>query len=408
MSEAAPVLPTRPSHQDEQLKQELGKALEADRALLIASQPFTAMLAMQLNLIPVVDSRLPTAGTDGKSIFVNARFMANRSAKDRQFILAHEVWHCALGHFRRRLGRDAALWNQACDYEVNHLLSQELCYRPADALWDERFHNMSAEDIFTFIKRHRKDPSDGQQVLDTHDLASALQAEPHGAVIDPDFTPQLATTPEATQSLEDCWQQRLIAAAQQRSRMPGELPQHLKRIIDQIRSPSLPWQHLLARFLQRQQGGDRQWLPPSRRHVHRGLYLPSRRNSLLELTVAVDNSGSCFQDIPHFMAELKGMLAAFDRVNLRILVFDTLIQSDQTLTEHDLQRLDKLEITGGGGTEFAPVFAACEYAPPHALIILTDGFASAPRKAPAYPVLWALTANGRRPVPWGEQLNIKP
>ncbi|MFC4976714.1 hypothetical protein ACFPTY_19975 [Halomonas beimenensis] len=37
----------------------------------------------------------------------------------------------------------------------------------------------------------------------------------------------------------------------------------------------------------------RQWLPPSRRHIHRGLYLPSRYGSHLELTVALDNSGSC-------------------------------------------------------------------------------------------------------------------
>ena len=140
------ISPTLPSEEDQIVKRNMRRALEEDRALMMTGQPFTAMLAMQLNLIPVVDSRLPTAGTDGKAIFFNAQFMAERSPADRRFILAHEVWHCALGHFRRQLGRDANLWNQACDYEVNQLLSVELGYCPRDALWDRRFQELSAEE----------------------------------------------------------------------------------------------------------------------------------------------------------------------------------------------------------------------------------------------------------------------
>ena len=69
MKAARAISPILPSEEDQILKRNMRKALEEDRALMMTGQPFTAMLAMQLNLIPVVDSRLPTAGTDGKAIF---------------------------------------------------------------------------------------------------------------------------------------------------------------------------------------------------------------------------------------------------------------------------------------------------------------------------------------------------
>jgi predicted metal-dependent peptidase len=155
-----------PSEEDQSLKRKMRRTLEEDRALMMTAQPFTAMLAMQLNLVPVVDSRLPTAGTDGKTIFFNALFMAGRTNADRRFILAHEVWHCAMGHFRRQLGRDAKLWNQACDYEVNHILSAELGHCPNDALWDRRFQELSAEETYARLLNGIEQAKKGQQVLD--------------------------------------------------------------------------------------------------------------------------------------------------------------------------------------------------------------------------------------------------
>jgi len=79
---------------------------------------------------------------------LNARIMAQRSEADRGFIVAHEVWHCALRHFLRQLGRDSSLWKQACGYEVNHLLSKGFSHRPSDGLWNRRFQGLSAEETY--------------------------------------------------------------------------------------------------------------------------------------------------------------------------------------------------------------------------------------------------------------------
>ncbi len=76
--------------------------LAQDRQKLLTKLPFTGSLVMRLDLVPVSDERLPTAATDGDRIFVDIDFYAQLTAEERLFVLAHEVWHCALLHFLRR------------------------------------------------------------------------------------------------------------------------------------------------------------------------------------------------------------------------------------------------------------------------------------------------------------------
>jgi len=411
-----------PSAEEQAMKRALRATLEDDRALLMAAQPFTAMLAMQLAFVPVADSRLPVAATDGRHVFFNVHACRARSAPDRRFILAHEVWHCVLGHFRRKIGREPRRWNIAVDYEVNHLLAAELGHCPADALYDEALIGLNAEEIYQRLSDDadsRADGSDrvwprhGQRVLDTHDLsghdgadADNDEADTGEFVIDPDYCPQPPLTQSEEQALREVWRQRLVATAQQRKRDHGTLPGHLRRIIETVRTPRVHWRQLLARFVLQRHGGNRQWLPPARRHVHRGLYLPSRRAAHLSLTLALDNSGSCHHDIPDFVAELSGLLSAFDTLELRLLVFDTSIREERTLTEQSLHELRRFELHGGGGTDFRPVFSRCDADPPDLLLLLTDGYGPAPTTRPTYPVIWTVTADGHCPVDWGETITL--
>lgn len=387
-----------PNATEQALKQRVQRQCEADRALLMAAQPFTARLLMQLAIVAVVDDRLPTAGTDGENLFVNARFMAGRSEEDRRFILAHEVWHCALGHHRRQLGREPGAWNRACDYEVNSLLREELGHCPTDALYHRRYLGQSAEQIYADLRQHPGRRERGR-VLDEHDI-TALKDVP-GQVIDPDFTPRPVTAEGAR-----AWQQRLVATAQQHQRRQGSLPGHLKTLVGRLRQPQVPWQQVLASFIHQTLGGSRQWLPPSRRHVHRGLYLPSQRSQTLSLAVAIDTSGSCQRALPHFLSELKGILGACDRVSLDIMEFDTRITRRRELHEGQLHELESWRCQGGGGSDICPVFTALEQQPPRVLVALTDGYISVPDHASDYPVIWCLAEGGRPPAGWGQILPL--
>ena len=60
-----------PSEEDEGEKVVALQDWTDDRMKLLAWRPFIGTLAMNLELIPVVDHRCQTASTDGKRIFFN-------------------------------------------------------------------------------------------------------------------------------------------------------------------------------------------------------------------------------------------------------------------------------------------------------------------------------------------------
>jgi predicted metal-dependent peptidase len=87
----------------------------------------------------VVDARIPTAATDGRSIFVNPHFFETLKPEEQQFVLGHEVWHAAMSHSRREGVRDHELWNVATDIEINRLLQEEFGKdSPASGLYGEK------------------------------------------------------------------------------------------------------------------------------------------------------------------------------------------------------------------------------------------------------------------------------
>lgn len=111
------------SRQDSgKLKRRQQALWEADRATWRTTQPFMADLADALTLVPVIDDCLPSATTDGRSLFFNARFSAELNAVTRRFLQAHLVWHCVLGHISGRQASDPHRWHLARDHEVNCLL----------------------------------------------------------------------------------------------------------------------------------------------------------------------------------------------------------------------------------------------------------------------------------------------
>lgn len=52
------------------------------------------------------DDKIPTAATDGETIYYNPQFL-NGLTKDKQvFVFAHEVCHIAFNHIQRRVGKE--------------------------------------------------------------------------------------------------------------------------------------------------------------------------------------------------------------------------------------------------------------------------------------------------------------
>ena len=405
MSDFVPVQRIALSDEDIQAKADLLEQLQADRAWLVHEQPFLASLALQFRLMPVVDVRIETAATDGITIWANPYFFATLSEEQRRFVLAHEVWHGALSHIQRRFGREPEIWNVAIDHEVNTLLIEAGFEMPPGGVLFETETVHNAEAIYQRLigknpPRLKKSDTEG---LGTGQHLSKGGCRVQKGKFDSDFTPNLSA------DLQEVWRQRVVGAAQRvqslrGGRGVGEITGHLSRIVDDLMEPTVHWTDYLKRFVTTLYSGERRWSPPNRRHVYRGLYLPSSRTVCLDIVVAIDTSGSTERDLPQFLAELKEILNVFGNYKVRVLQCDVEITSDEIYTHDHPFSPEQVVFKGFGGTLFTPVFdlIAASEAPPRALIYLTDGHAPCPFNIPTFPVLWAITKGGRTPANWGD------
>lgn len=386
------------------------RKLAAARARLALERPFIGALVMHLPLVAAEGLR--TIGTDAHALYFNPRFIERLSFAQTQFVLAHEALHCALGHFHRGRHRLRARWDRACDYCVNQLLTDEGLSPPEGALVNPAYRGLAAEEIYPLLDDRLADGA-----FDEHWFAS----EP-GAAAPTGVTPQAANAPlhgaqrEAraglpgplgpSERLAAAWQDRLAVAASEAAQA-GRLGASFRDTLDRLVQPRLPWRALLARFLMASGRDDYSFQRPGRREG--AAMLPGLKSAAAELVVALDTSGSVTHaDLREFLDEVDALRAQI-HARVALLACDAALATDAPWRFEAWEPIGlspDLDLAGGGGTRFTPVFewVMGEALRPDALLYFTDAQGEFPRDAPDYPVLWLV--KGSAPVPWGERVQL--
>lgn len=402
-----PIMTIRDASDDPRLlalKNRVQEELEALRASFLVRRPFLAQMALQLDLIAIIDDRIATAATNGRVIYFDARYFDVSSPAKREFVFAHEVWHCALGHMSRAKGRDQHLWNLATDHEVNVLLAQDGFEPPDGAVRFSWLTGMSAEEVYDhLLGEPQTDPV--RQKFDVH-LPCVFDSDPSGTSIIIDRQVDLAgeapSVAEAT-ALS-------ISVARRVARTHGYLPGAIAAQLHAWTKPKVDWRVVFAQFLERALDRQYSWSRPQRRLLHSGLYLPSRNDhdGVRHAVVGIDVSGSVLALASAFLSEVRGMLQQVDIHELELLFFDTRICHRARVSQ--TTSLDKVltPVKAGGGTCFIPVFDEVSNMKdkPSLFILLTDGYGSAPASPPEVPILWALIEGGSTPVTWGSRVTL--
>lgn len=68
---------------------------------------------------------IPTAGTDGETIYYNSEYLEGLSVDEQTFVFAHEVCHIAFNHILRSEDKNPELWNIATDGVINQFLKRD-------------------------------------------------------------------------------------------------------------------------------------------------------------------------------------------------------------------------------------------------------------------------------------------
>jgi len=414
--------------------------LAAARTRLILDKPFLGALVLRLPMQAARPDWCPTTATDARAFYYNPEYIASLSIEQTQFMLAHEALHCALSHFARRQHRVQHRWDLASDYAVNPLLIDDGLKPPPNALNMPLYKGMTAEEIYPLL-----DDNDQSQTLDKHaydaqgegkdqaqgtdrgmrerDLEQDRQSpqprdrdqQDASRTLGPPQTESDSDdgggasqpeplSPDERETLAVQWQQRMAGAAQQ-AMQAGKLGGELRRMIDHLLQPQLPWRMLLARYMTALARDDYSYSRPSRREGD--FIMPSLRSQSLDLVVAVDTSGS-IKD-----GEMEEFIDEIDALKGQVRARVTLLPCDAKLCDGAPWLFEPWEqfrrpegVKGGGGTSFTPVFDWVEQAGrrPDLLVYFTDADGAFPKVEPPYPVIWLV--KGKSKVPWGERIQL--
>ena len=106
---------------------------------------------------------IPTAGTDGETIYYNPEYLEGLSVEEQTFIFAHEVCHIAFNHILRSEGKDPELWNIATDGVINQFLKRDGLKMPSSGVDIAEAINYDAEQLYEkFLQEKQQRQQNGQ------------------------------------------------------------------------------------------------------------------------------------------------------------------------------------------------------------------------------------------------------
>lgn len=334
-----------------------------------------------------ISQHIPTAATDGRTIYVNPEFVAKQTPAQLDGLLAHEVLHAALLHLPRRGGRDPKLWNVAADIVINGMLLKERYELPEGGLRNPQLEHLSTEEVYDILIQKQQDQQkQGKNQPD--DLLEGPPADAENA-----SSEQTGDAEARKQELERHWQHaqeqaREYAEQQQIGHGAGDFARELRAL-----SPSkLDWRSLLWRFLVKTPTDFEDY---DRRFVGQGMYLETISSTSLTVLLGVDTSGSIDQaSVQLFLGEVQAIMRSYPHLRCLLYFADTKLYGPHKLNA----RGELPQPIGGGGTDFRPFFEQIpKHRPPwepSVAIYMTDGFGHFPKQAPRLPVLWVVTPGG--------------
>lgn len=331
----------------------------------------------------IIDTRESNKNLNDISIaavdVIEGEIYVNRAAglnpEEWKFVLAHEYLHAGLQHHARRQGRNFELWNAACDFVINHWLSEmRIGQMPARGLlYDESLKNLSAEEIYDLLIKNIRQSSK----LET------FRGCGKGDIIADGYNGDLSSP---TTLDEFCKNALRSGLEYHESTGRGLIPAGLIEEIKALSMPPIPWDVQLAQWF------DVFFAPLEKR---RSYARPSRRQSstpdiprpsLLPADipehsrtygVIIDTSGSMS---PRMIGIALGAAASYSVAKevplVRVIFCDAYPYDIGYVTPEDIA--GRVRVEGRGGTVLQPAVDLLENAgdfPKNApVLIVTDGY----------------------------------
>lgn len=371
-------------------------------------EPFYGLFLSSLNKI--FDDSIPTmaVGLHGINVnlYINENFW-NQLKDDQQLaVLKHELMHICFFHLTMRKSfSDPKIFNYAADLEINQLIEN----LPEDCVSLENFKKIGIDlppkagtaAYYKLLQEASFSPDDadgegnGSSSDGNGDGENEGDSEKRNSKGSHKKWKEFDELTEAEKKLVENQTDHIIkSTAETVMKNQGKIPSEMVRKIDDLfkeRKPVFNWKAYFRRLL----GNSAfTYTKKSLRKLSKrfednaGVKVKNKTNIL----VAIDTSGSVsLPELSEFFSEINRIYKA--GASVKIIECDAMIGR-----EYDYKGKFDGKITGGGGTDFAPVI---EYYNEHrkdytTLVFFTDGYASLTNFKLKKPMMWVISSNGHQ------------
>jgi len=292
----------------------------------------------------------------------NSEYLDALNIDEVSSIIANASLQLVLHHSDRGINKKSNIWQLASDYAINSLLIENGFKLHPLSNYSEQFHNLSTEDIY-HILIDELDEKDTQE-----DSAEKNKKSKY-------------TNKEIEQFIEQ------VTSKLEKS---GEIPTNLDRVVEVTKKNRISWKELLFNYINYHAKIDYSMYPSNKKHLYRGVALPSISSSELKIAIAIDSSASInSNELNTFFTEIEYIMQNFLNYEIELIECDYKIQNITRITP--LEPIHK-KVKGGGSTDFRPVFKYLENLNEDFkfLIYFSDGDGILPQTPPTIETLWVL------------------
>jgi predicted metal-dependent peptidase len=365
------------------------------KSQLTSKHPYFGILASRLK--HEEDESINYYASNGKRFKYNPEFINSCNIDELMFILTNCVMHHILSHQQRKLKRKGLFWQLATDFAINSILHKSGLKIPKGANYNKDFRNMYAEEIYDILKEEVN--LEGTDAFEEQKPSSNLIEKNGEKFANLNYIDETLDEKD-----EEQWDYAATLAKEVAQRK-SSVPLGLERLAKKLKAKNVDWKFELYNAINRHMRNNYAFMPPNKKHIYRGIALPSLTSDTLSLVVAIDTSGSIKDDIlGAFIEEFKTIMQNFPSVKIELIIADAKVQA-----HYSFQGGEKMDfaLKGGGGTDYRPVFEFVDANFPMSSMLLyfTDGEGIFPRIPPSYEVLWALSQNKTK-IPFGRSIII--
>lgn len=364
------------------------KKLDKARTIVMFTNAFFGQILMKTSIIQKGKINCD-CWTNGRDIFYTSEHLEKVPIKKLTSELLHLLLHIVLHHVTRCGNRNREVWNLACDIAVNVYVDEI-----------KQKYNDFYDTLFSFEIYKYKDKT-VEEIYNK--LIENIESDGGDINIQIPVHMQGDITQEALEDVE-AYINAMVNQSMMMSNTYGSTALGVYREINNLLAPKISWKNYLKELIEPYLS-DWSFTEKDRRYIGSPFFIPSLSGDKVYVYVAIDTSGSITDDeLNTFISECVGILNSYERVEIKIIVCDAVIQD--VFNVSNVPTLEKCNMNGGGGTNFIPVFDYVQKdnaTNNKFLVYFTDGMGSYPDPS-IYNIktLWVLTQT--YDVPFGKSI----